>query len=607
MSNLKNQRYLYNPHHHVKIWFSNKPDIFMNDENQMRLIKMRDINPDDFISLVYDSSLLTHNAISDLKNFCSEYEITPVDAHQLERSLESENEKKLYEYYKDEMTHLHDGGSLAVASDIIRWMSSVYTLGTYTDFDVSVDTRKLPPMLLVDTPLLLNIGSLNIKNTEIILSNNDCIAVVDPIAAKGQIEEIQTGFLRILSFYTNDFIEKTEQAFKRGGFLFRYINMYLLNVMRNRSESIYIARSKSIFPSTNPRSSRQLRAYINQVMTNYDNYIDFNKISPTETDESVVHRLRKNLNKQLGIIKWLFFKNEYNEIKNMLALPDEQLISIFMKKEHSLYLKSIVVCTTGPIAIAKSLFQDYFFSSKYFYEKIQPFSFQNYELREAFLSKNSIPLHENALRMLYFLGAGEGELNDSSWLEEGARLQETRDKIIAERRKILQSTLPNILAELRKDLACHMKKIEENSKGFWSFIGREQRKAEMKALLDSLACFTLTTSHVFDTQSFKKVVHQLHLNNRGVFSRLFYSTTQELIMKLEHYSHEALIYGLTKNHKIKTGEGTESIFTKPTADTASENIYAPVSDASEATNLAFFSSKPGGNELPLPGSPPADK
>ncbi len=30
--------YTFNPHHHVKIWLSKKPDSFLNFENQKRLI-----------------------------------------------------------------------------------------------------------------------------------------------------------------------------------------------------------------------------------------------------------------------------------------------------------------------------------------------------------------------------------------------------------------------------------------------------------------------------------------------------------------------------------------------------------------------------------------
>ncbi|MCL9685080.1 glycosyltransferase family 88 protein [Legionella maioricensis] len=601
MLNPKNRGYLYNPHHHVKIWFSNKPDVFMNDENQMRLITIRDKNPKDLISLVYDSSLLTPHALAELHRFCSEHEITPVDAQKLESSLKSVNEQKLYEYYQDEMTHLSQGGSLAVASDIIRWLSAVYSLGTYTDFDVAVDTRQLPPRVAVDTPLLLNIGSLKIGNTEIILSNNDCIAVVDPLAAKKQIEEIQEGFLHVLGLYTNDFIDKTEQAFKRGGFLLRYINMYLLNFMRNRSEAIYIARSKSIFSSTNPMGSRQLRAYINEVMTNKDKFLDFNKNSPRESNASVIQRLRKNLKKQLSFIKWMFFKNEYHEIKKMLELPDEQLITVFMKKEHSLYLRSIVVCTTGPIAIAKSLFKDYFFNAKYFYEKVQPFSFNHYKLHKAFLSRNSIPLHENALSMLHFLGAGEGELNDSSWLEEGARLQGTRDRIIAEQRKILQSTLPNSLGRLKTELRCYIKKMEEDPKRFWNFIGRKQRKDKLKVLYASLACFSETSSNEFDIQEFKKVLHQLDSNTRGMLARLFYRRTLELVRELERYSHQAVIYGLTKNYKIKLDDGIESIASS-IDNTSSNNRFDPLSDAHDSVNLAFFL-KPESIDLVPPGNP----
>ena len=41
--------YELNPHRHVKIWLSKKPDIFLNQENQLRLVRIRAQNPDDVI------------------------------------------------------------------------------------------------------------------------------------------------------------------------------------------------------------------------------------------------------------------------------------------------------------------------------------------------------------------------------------------------------------------------------------------------------------------------------------------------------------------------------------------------------------------------------
>lgn len=56
--------YHYRPHTHVKIWLSNNPQVFMNFENQTRLIAMREQCPTDPIHLIYDSALLNDQSLS---------------------------------------------------------------------------------------------------------------------------------------------------------------------------------------------------------------------------------------------------------------------------------------------------------------------------------------------------------------------------------------------------------------------------------------------------------------------------------------------------------------------------------------------------------------
>ncbi len=557
MSKLK-QQYLYNPHLHVKIWFSNQRSVFMNDENQMRLIEMRYKNPKDSINLVYDSSLLDRQALSDLSQFCREYSITTIDSAQFDAILKTDREIKLYEYYKDEINHLDDGGNLAVASDIIRWLSPVYLRGTYTDFDVPVDTSKLPEQFLVNSPLVMNIGSLKIRNKEVILSNNDYIAVVDPTDALEYIKQVQDGFIKVLSTYDNDFIEKTEHELVGDSLL----NSYLFGFLRNRSESIYIAKSKSVFPIISI-SSRRLRGYINRIMSDEHRFIDFHRLSPTETDESVIKKLREHLGKQLGLIKWLFFGQEYNEIKKILALPDRELAVLLMKKERSLYLKSIVVCTTGPIAIANSLFNGYVFDSKYVHEHVEPFSFNNYGLQRAFISKNSLSLHDNVLTMLCFLGAAEGERNDSSWLEEGAKLQAQRGAVLEQKKQELSANLPHMLMTLKTKMVRHVTALLESSNGFLAFVMRERRKAKINALLAILSCFKETPEQEFDLMEFRRTLDEVSLKEHQTFSRLFYNQTKTLIQELEQCTHEAIILGLTKSHKIKLDDTIDELVIVP--------------------------------------------
>lgn len=185
--------YSFNPHRHVKIWLSKDKDIFLNLENRIRLVRMRDINPADEIYLVYDSSLLSSKALEELESFCAKYKITAKDVHKdVIPHCRSEEEKKLIKIYEDEISHLEDGGNLAVGSDVLRWLRPVYELGTYTDFDVHVDTRELPETISVEKPLLLSLGSYAVKSdVESICINNDTIAVVDSQEALSDIQKIQ--------------------------------------------------------------------------------------------------------------------------------------------------------------------------------------------------------------------------------------------------------------------------------------------------------------------------------------------------------------------------------------------------------------------------------
>lgn len=587
MSGAVKKLYQYNPHVHVKIWLSNKPGIFMNTENQMRLITMREKNPTDSINLIYDSSLLNEQAIKNLHRFCTEHRITPVDAHLFPDTLKSEYEKKLYEFYKDEISHFNEGGNPALASDILRWLSPVYTKGAYTDFDVPVDTSKLPARIPVQAPLLLNIGSLRTQNKDVILSNNDYIAVVDPIAAQEVIEKIQQGIISVLGKYTNDFIEKTEEEFGRDSFL----NKYLISFMKNRSESIYIARSKSIFAEGEERTSRDLRKYINEIMTDQVKFLEFNKVSADETHQSVIQRLKSELKDQLGFFKWLFFRNEYYEIKGILQKSDEQLLDYLMKKERTLYLKSIVVCTTGPIAIAKFLFNGYVFDSNYFDQNIQPYSFNHYGLKKAFQSQNSISMHESIFGMMSFLGAEDGKLNDSSWLETGAKLQKSRGELLEIKKNEFEKKLPNILNTTKKNIEEHIKQLETNLKGFWGLFFPQRKREKIKALQHVLECFK---SDTFDTNQFREALAIIRANKREVYAGLFYSHTQQLIETLENNCLTAIVFGLTTNRTIalKDAPRNTSVPSQPTENSSETEIEPVYSQGLVFFETANDSSKP---------------
>ncbi|WED41985.1 glycosyltransferase family 88 protein [Legionella cardiaca] len=575
--------YRYNPHNHVKIWLSNNPRVFMNTENQVRLIQMREKNPSDAINLIYDSSLLNEQALQDLKKFCNEHRIIPVDANKFPELLISEEERKLYAFYKDEITHLKDketsqplGGNLAVASDILRWLSPVYKLGAYTDFDVPVDTTNLPETIVTESPLLLNIGSLRTGSKDIIISNNDYIAVIDSEAAKADIEKIQKGVISVLENYENDFIENTEAEFGRDSFL----NKFFIGFMKNRSESIYIAKSKSV-PGQEKKSSRELRAHIMDIMSDKTKFLEFNRNSPTETPADIIKRLRQELKGQLGFFKWLFFRSEYREIKSALKQDDNALIDYLMKKERTLYLKSIVVCTTGPIAIAKFLFNGYVFDSKHFDSQIKPYSFNHYGLRDSFQSKNSIKTHESIFGMIRFLGAEDGNLNDSSWLESGAQLQKTRGERLEERREALKAQMPDILQETRKDIEDHIEEIKTSLEGFRGLFFRARKREKIMALTNVLDCFK--EDYSFDTNAFSEVLKTSRANSK-VYAGFFSRQTKTIIENLAETCNDAIVLGLTESRQIKLETKSKAPATVTDLTTRSSTDEEPYS----TPGLAFF-------------------
>ncbi|KTD41236.1 glycosyltransferase family 88 protein [Legionella parisiensis] len=525
--------YQYNPNLHVKIWLSNNPNVFMNLENQIRLIEMREKNPNDTIHLIYDSKLITPTSVNALHEFCKEHQIISIDAHTIDASLESDNERKLYNFYKEEINNLKTGGNLAVASDILRWLSPIFKKGTYTDFDFPIDTSALPKLITTEMPMLLNIGSLKMGKKEFILANNDFVAIIDASAAQKEIERVQCGLIARLTHYDTDFIERTETELNEDSF----INRHLLKFMKNRSESLYIAKSKEIIPPDTSGSSLKIRAYIIEVMKDKNKFLNFNKITPQESHDEVIKRLRKDLHTQLNLVKYLFFSKEYSFIKRILEKNDDKFLAYLMKKERDLYLKSIVVCTTGPIQISNALFNGYVVDTDKFIREIQPISFNHYGLQHAFRSQNSIPLHENVLGMLKFLGVNEGELNDSSWLESGKKLQASRTKLLATRQKELAISLPLSFCTIKNDVETYIQKM---TKIPYRSFSSEEKYTLTDDLELILSCFN--QKNEFNILQFKKILLSIH--HHDVY-------TQKLIGDLRNLCHEAIIFNLAKNKKIK--------------------------------------------------------
>lgn len=537
----------YDPHRHVKIWISSKPNEFLNLENQIRLIQMREKNPHDHIHFIYAGSLLNKTALKDQDIFCQEYNIIPIDADSknIQQHLQNQTERKLYEYYKDEILNLNKGGNPAVASDILRWLSPIYSLGTYTDFDFPIDTTNLPKQLTVNSPLIMNIGSLKILGNYFILVNNDFIWCSPD--SNALIQKIQKHLIKKLENYDNDFIEEiiTKTFNNKQGLLFKIFS-YLKNY--SRTEAIYIEKSKQIIQKKS--SSRQLRAFICDVMSDKENFIVFHKTDPKETKDEIAEKLKCELSKQLKLVKLLFFKAEYNEIKNALKKNNDEFINYMMARELNFYIKSIVICTTGPLALSNALFTTCIIAKDEFKKRILPFSFRTYNLHSAFKSPNSIPNNFNILQMLKFLGTQEGNLNDSSWLNSGKKLQKVREeKLLQQKNEFIKTfavQINNLLEIIKKRISA-LENKQDHAVYIKFNYQYKKRQQEINILCECLNCFDTTNKYI-DTQKYKAVVQKNELHQFKNF--LIYSNLKRLLNTLDNLVYKAKIFRLTKNKKI---------------------------------------------------------
>lgn len=589
--------YQYNPHSHVKIWISKNPDLFMNFENQCRLIGMREQCPNDSFHLIYDSSMLNPVAQDELQKYCLENRITPVDAHLFdEAQLNSDDERALYKKYKDEVTHLDQGGNLAVCSDILRWLSPCYRLGTYLDLDVPLNTSQLPETMRVNSPLLLNIGSLSLfADQEVLIVNNDYIAIVDEAAAKPYIEKIHQALLNKLNDYSADFVDTTEKQLSQKGFL----NRLAVKAFHARAEAEYIKKTQQlVLPVGVPHTSRNVRAYVQEVMTDKEKYLNFHRGQGNETDAELIKRLRAELRAQQGWIKWFFFNSEYNEIRHGLALDDDRFLQYMMKKERSLYLKSIVVCTTGPLEIESALF-GYTLDKKDVARKVLPFAFRQYQLHQAFVSPNGIPLYENPIRMLSFLGADVGALNDSSWLEEGVSLQQQREEGLLAKKQELTNHLSDNLMKLKERIGRQISLLIEEDKGLFAFIGRASRVRKIEALRQIAQCFN-EENNTLDSVRLKAILRDNSLNWKSVFSGFFSHRTKDLVNDLRQLCQDCILLRVICDKKEAVSYSKKSPFSpildvkkRSREDSNNENERVqqePVASGRRSDNTMFGSS-----------------
>ncbi len=388
--------YLFNPHRHVKIWLSKNKDQFLNQENQLRLVKMRADNPKDEINLVYSGALLSEQARQDLEFFCKKHAIKPVCIEEdvIPKCKNNINEQKLIKLYQDEITSLDNGGNLAAASDILRWLSPIYSLGTYSDLDVSIHTKQAPPEKVVSSPLLLNIGSMKgMHSLEALVYNNDIISVVDPKSASDQIEAIQRTMIHNC---------ESEQCFQSA------IDRMQENIQKITGENV--SSSEEMFLSV-----------LNGIKKNY-------QIKNMPHLRSVIQDLTNTKESCIELLT----RSGYKPIIPEHETEQKALEIVMMIREN--LLKYSVIYTTGPMMLQASFGQSVIPTHE-IEQKVSSYTYEKNELSPSFSSGNAITLHSSP--HVDMQGA-LGKTNDASWLPSGRDHLQFREENLHQKARMIQ-------------------------------------------------------------------------------------------------------------------------------------------------------------------------
>lgn len=454
-----------NLHQHVKIWLSKEPDVFLPLINQRRLIKQRYANPKDTIHLVYDARLLSPKAQKDLDDFCAKYKIEPIN---VETINVKPDEKGLLDAYHLEISNLKSGGNPAPASDILRWLSAIYTKGIYTDFDIKVDTSKLPETITINAPILLDGGSMSFGSMELACLNNHIIGVSenpDP----DLIRAIQNNIVR--TYNTRDHYAICSNVY----------NELIQNCSDNSDLCTYLT------------SARNTLKFINQ--------LDQTVKNPCE--------LRQNLK----------------------------------RFDH---VKTQVLMSTGPSMVTLSLFDTIIKTPQDVDKEVAPFVLSSYGLRDAFKTFNTVGLHDTKFNI--YLNAflcviqGKGGLNDLSWLAQGEARFFKKNKHLMEKAKYYSRETHTNILHIREEIENHIKKIQSDLNGnFFGWYRTSQRYEKIAELTAALQCFH---GDNFDALKYREfILTRTAKKTSDISAGYFYSSTQNLLDRLEKESKRAYIYG----------------------------------------------------------------
>ena len=475
-------------HRHYKIWLSKEKDLFLNIENQLRLITMRKHNPNDIIHLVYSKQLLSDAAQKQLDLFCKKHTIVPISVEEdiIPACSTQESEQNLIRIYTQEIQAVqqNEGGNLASASDILRWLSPVYRLGIYADFDVAISTKQCGDVISIPKPILLNIGSLCIdgapKKIEFIILNNDVLAILgnDAVTQK-LVQQIQEQIFLAhqgKAQYT-DFDQRCIHNLAQFGLPAITIsgqNEYRVESILNSMHGDAISLRNQL-ATDEKQHYEDLHSYaislLDSAIKEYCSKVASTFNAPE--DERIAQETKQR--QEIRAISEEECKEAAADLLLMQALEPDQPESLYPILERAKQesndsvlkawlrvnyflpaYKATVTCTTGPMRLACALFSAAILPETEIDILVAPYSFKHYiPLWPLFKSTNALALHSKRSEITQQLTGG-----DLSWVEEGAKKVTAREK----RYDQAARTLQGFFRKIRLSETSLQKQVETDKK-----------------------------------------------------------------------------------------------------------------------------------------------
>ena len=473
--------YQFNTQNHLRIWFSAKKDVFLNDENQLRLVRFRQKNPRANMTLVYSSQMLSAEAHENLKRFCTLHAFTPLD---FDTALPAECvdpiDKDMYQIAKGERDAYmkQEGGNLAAASDLTRLIAPLLVRGTYSDFDTNIEVNSLPETQEIVAPMLLDIGSFRqmlrgFIEEERPLINNDIIGVstkagqIDP-AAKDLLQRVQKTAIKVYADGAAESLKRLSDiplCYSSSTLVQYYTMGFFSNLFKKRPNisitdfRLFLDKStRNIFSSFRLRQSQDLMRVLkgldeglkdkllNALSNNEhaDFPIDFGPEEQGLIKRAYAKELKSSLKQ--AIDKLLYTNPEevallaisYQQIKT-IDDPDEcyRLSHLPITGTRNIFLQASVTVFSGPFLLVQSLMgKDQPISYK-------ALSFDRNHLFEQFNSGQSFRLGTNVKVILDKLTKNPDTVCDSSWLSAGQEIIQNREEKMQHAAKTIQHAWKN--------------------------------------------------------------------------------------------------------------------------------------------------------------------